>query len=65
VTVGEIVYASSQIAGRRPSLRALKRYRTDKRPEDADSMESLRWIHVAQLAGRRPVRSFDGSGAAS
>ena len=51
--VVEIAFSDLQASPRYPGglalrLARVKRYRTDKRPEDADTMESVRRIHAAQ-----------------
>ncbi|WP_242340058.1 MULTISPECIES: ATP-dependent DNA ligase [Anaeromyxobacter] len=56
--VVEIAFDGLQESPRYPSGLALrfarvKRYRPDKRPEDADTIETVRAIHAQQLAGER------------
>jgi DNA ligase-1 len=57
--VVEVAFSDLQSSSRYPGglalrLARVKRYREDKRPEDADTMEAVRRIHAAQSAASRP-----------
>jgi DNA ligase-1 len=57
--VAEIAFSDLQVSARYPAglalrLARVKRYRDDKRAEDADTMESVRRIYAAQGGGKDP-----------
>ena len=57
--VVEVAFSDVQVSTRYPGglalrLARVKRYREDKRPEDADTLESVRRIHAAQSGASHP-----------
>jgi DNA ligase-1 len=57
--VVEVAFSDLQVSTRYPGglalrLARVKRYREDKRPEDADTLESVRRIHAAQSGASHP-----------
>jgi DNA ligase-1 len=60
--VVEIAFSDLQVSARYPAglalrLARVKRYRDDKRTEDADTMESVRKIYAAQAGGTSSIAS--------